>query len=65
MEGARTIPARESATHENPVEGVGFGREDQKVDIPAVLEDWQRSGDERLWKVIISPEFGDLGVCAV
>jgi hypothetical protein len=52
--------ARESATHENPVEGVGFGREDQKVDIAAQLETWQRSGDERLWKLIISPEFGDL-----
>jgi type IV secretory pathway VirD2 relaxase len=51
--------ARESATHENPVEGVGFGREDQKVDIAAQLETWQRSGDERLWKLIISPEFGD------
>jgi len=52
--------ARESATHENPVEGVGFGREDQKIDIAGRLEDWQRSGDERLWKLIISPELGDL-----
>jgi len=52
--------ARESATHENPVEGVGFGREDQKIDIAARLEDWQKTGDERLWKLIISPEFGDL-----
>jgi type IV secretory pathway VirD2 relaxase len=52
--------ARESATHENPVEGVGFGRADQQIDIAARLEDWQRSGDERLWKLIISPEFGDL-----
>ena len=52
--------ARESATRENPVEGVGFGREDQKIDIAGRLEDWQRSGDERLWKLIISPEFGDL-----
>jgi Arc/MetJ-type ribon-helix-helix transcriptional regulator len=51
--------ARESATHENPVEGVGFGREDQKIDIAARLEDWQKAGDERLWKLIISPEFGD------
>jgi hypothetical protein len=41
--------ARESATHENPVEGVGFGREDQKIDIAARLEDWQRSCDDRLW----------------
>jgi len=51
--------ARESATHENPVEGVGFGRENEAIDIAARLEDWQRSGDERLWKLIISPEFGD------
>jgi type IV secretory pathway VirD2 relaxase len=52
--------ARESATHENPVEGVGFGREDQKIDVASRLEDWQKAGDERLWKPIISPEFGDL-----
>ncbi len=52
--------ARESATHENPIEGVGFGRGDQKIDIADRLEDWQRAGDERMWKLIISPEFGDL-----
>ncbi len=40
---------------------MGLGREEQKIDIAARLEDWQRSGDERLWKLIISPEFGDLG----
>jgi type IV secretory pathway VirD2 relaxase len=51
--------ARESATHENPAEGVGFGREGQGIDIASRLENWQRSGDERLWKLIISPEFGD------
>jgi len=51
---------RLTATHENPVEGVGFGREDQKIDIAARLQDWQKTGDERLWKLIISPEFGDL-----
>jgi len=52
--------ARESATHENPMDGVGFGREAQKIDIEARLQEWQKAGDERLWKVIISPEFGDL-----
>ncbi len=52
--------ARESATHENPVEGVGFGREDQKIDVASRFADWQRAGDERMWKLIISPEFGDL-----
>ncbi len=52
--------ARESATHENPVEGVGFGHDEQGIDIASRLENWQRSGDKRLWKLIISPEFGDL-----
>jgi type IV secretory pathway VirD2 relaxase len=52
--------ARESATHENPVEGVGFGHDEQVIDIAARLEDWQKAGDERMWKLIISPEFGDL-----
>jgi type IV secretory pathway VirD2 relaxase len=51
--------ARESATHENPVEGVGFGREDQRIEIEARLQEWQKAGDERLWKLIISSEFGD------
>jgi type IV secretory pathway VirD2 relaxase len=51
--------ARESATHENPVEGVGFGRDEQGIDIASRLENWQRAGDQRLWKLILSPEFGD------
>ena len=29
------------------------------IDIASRLENWQRAGDERLWKLIISPEFGD------
>jgi len=39
--------ARESATR------AGF------VDISARLDEWQKANDERLWKLIISPEFGD------
>jgi hypothetical protein len=54
--------ARESATHENPVEGVGFGHAEQAIDIESRLENWQRAGDERMWKLIISPEFGYLTV---
>ena len=41
------------------MEGVGFGHVKHAIDIESRLENWQRSGDERLWKVIISPEFGD------
>ncbi|HLK21386.1 MAG TPA: hypothetical protein VKT81_20685, partial [Bryobacteraceae bacterium] len=51
--------ARESATHENPVEGVGFCRDERGIDIVSRLENRQHAGDERLWKLIISPEFGD------
>src|SRR5271155_4091103 len=35
--------ARESATHENPSEGVAFGRDDPKIDVASRLENWQRS----------------------
>jgi hypothetical protein len=47
MEGARAIPG----TREH---------DEQPIDIAARLEEWQKAGDERLWKLIISPEFGDL-----
>src|SRR5271154_7086998 len=52
--------ARESARPENPVEGVGFAHNEQAIDIESRLENWQRCGDERLWKLIISPAFCDL-----
>jgi hypothetical protein len=29
------------------------------ADLSATLADWQKAGDERLFKLIISPEFGD------
>jgi type IV secretory pathway VirD2 relaxase len=51
--------ARDSATRESPVEGVGFGRDEHRVDIESWLENWQRAGDDRMWKLILSPEFGD------
>jgi Protein of unknown function (DUF3363) len=37
----------------------GFDRESDGVEIAHRLDDWQRSGDERLWKLIVSPEFGE------
>jgi type IV secretory pathway VirD2 relaxase len=51
--------ARESAAHGTAVEGVGFGHDKQGIDIASRLENWQKADDERLWKLIISPEFGD------
>jgi hypothetical protein len=59
VEGARALPGTRERHNENPVEGVGFGRDEQGIDVATRLENWQRSGDERLWKLIISPEFGD------
>jgi hypothetical protein len=30
-----------------------------RVDIASRLQEWQSAGDERLWRIIVSPEFGD------
>ncbi|HZL25972.1 MAG TPA: DUF3363 domain-containing protein [Acidobacteriaceae bacterium] len=51
--------ARESATHEGDPKAVGFDGRGESIDIAERLESWQKAGDERLWKLIVSPEFGD------
>ena len=28
-------------------------------DLSKVLDEWQKAGDQRLWKLVVSPEFGD------
>jgi type IV secretory pathway VirD2 relaxase len=50
--------ARESATTGKNNE-VGFNRDRSDIDIARELDRWQSSGDPRIWKVIVSPEFGD------
>ncbi len=47
--------ARESASDR----GVGFDGAEESIDIAMRLEGWQKANDERLWKLIVSPEFGD------
>jgi hypothetical protein len=49
--------ARESATQDPS--HAGFGHPGSEVDVAETLREWQESGDERLWKIIISPEFGE------
>jgi hypothetical protein len=49
--------ARESASQEP--EKAGFGAEKIAVDIASELRNWQDGADPRLWKLIISPEFGE------
>jgi uncharacterized protein DUF3363/relaxase-like protein len=51
--------ARESATHDGDPKAVGFDGRGESIDIADRLESWQNAGDERLWKLIVSPEFGD------
>ena len=51
--------SRDSAAGENPPER-GFGSAaGPDIDIPRTLGAWQANGDPRLFKLIISPEFGD------
>jgi type IV secretory pathway VirD2 relaxase len=48
--------ARESAAHE---EAPGFSAQSTSTEPSAILDKWQKQGDARIWKFIVSPEFGD------
>jgi len=51
--------ARETATREVPKEAAGFGPSGEVADVPRTLARWQAAGDPRLFKIIVSPEFGE------
>ena len=51
--------ARERATEKSEKNAAGFSRSEKSVDIAQRLDRWQKAGDERLFKIIVSPEFGD------
>src|SRR4029077_16723371 len=51
--------ARETATQGGKASEAGFNAIEQNLDIAAKLDRWQGAGDERLFKIIVSPEFGD------
>jgi hypothetical protein len=53
-----TYLAREGAQREGG-KGRGFSAEQEGIDLPATLRGWQRAGDERLWKFIVSPEHSE------
>jgi type IV secretory pathway VirD2 relaxase len=53
-----TYLAREGAQREGG-KGRGFSAEQEGIDLPATLRGWQRAGDERLWKFIVSPEHAE------
>src|SRR5271156_2112782 len=50
--------ARESVIDAKAVEA-GFNHDLDGINVVRELERWQASGDPRVWKVILSPEFGD------
>lgn len=50
---------RESVAFDGGSRGIGFDEKGEAADIPQRLESWQRANDERMWKIIISPECGD------
>jgi hypothetical protein len=49
--------ARESAATEPTA--AGFDAQKSGIDMASRLESWQAARDQRMWKVIISPEFGE------
>src|ERR1700680_2984371 len=50
---------RESVTFDGGSRGIGIDGKGDVPDLAGRLESWQRAGDERLWKIIVSPEFGE------
>src|SRR5215472_3491474 len=51
--------SRESAAQTEHGQGSGFDRDSANRDLASTLGTWQRANDPRLFKLIISPEFGD------
>lgn len=49
--------ARESAASQ--LTAAGFDRDKSGIDMAARLNSWQAAGDQRMWKLIVSPEFGE------
>jgi type IV secretory pathway VirD2 relaxase len=50
---------RDSATALHPDGTAAFGSKPEPENIPEALAAWQKSGDERLFKFVFSPEFGE------
>jgi hypothetical protein len=50
---------RDSATALRPDGTAAFGSTPEPGSIPEALAAWQKSGDERLFKFVLSPEFGE------
>lgn len=51
--------ARDSATREGHASQAGFDAIQTHLNIASILDTWQKAGDARLFKIIVSPEFGE------
>jgi type IV secretory pathway VirD2 relaxase len=51
--------ARESATKQADRKLSGFSTERDRIELAQTLSDWQKAGDPRVFKFILSPEFGE------
>jgi type IV secretory pathway VirD2 relaxase len=51
--------ARDTATQGGYPSRAGFDATRTDINIPSVLDGWQRAGDDHVFKVIVSPEFGE------
>lgn len=51
--------ARESARTAEGGSSKGFGATGEVLNLAKTLDEWQANGDERMFKIIISPEFGE------
>jgi hypothetical protein len=51
--------ARDTAAHGGDPSRAGFDATRADLNVGSVLDAWQRAGDERLFKLIVSPELGE------
>lgn len=51
--------ARETATEKEGQKKAAFDGKQTGIDIARYLDTWQREGDQRFFKLIVSPEFGE------
>jgi hypothetical protein len=51
--------ARETATKGRSSSQAGFNATKTNINIATTLDAWQRAGDDRIFKIIVSPEFGE------
>ena len=49
---------REGAQREHE-KGIGFDAERNQIDMVVTVKDWERGGDELMWRLIVSPEDAD------